>query len=162
MINPLSGNMSPDFSVITGVDHSAVTGVIGQYGEGVITCHDIPASLLPSLCCPIRDREGIEYDKCIWYWTACWVADRWFHKGLWRTHLLAGAAADVFPICCCSRLILFRALAVAGYASVGSRRDIWDVKTECLIDPFSFLMALYSTRTVAYDQSHFRYSTKWG
>lgn len=47
MINPLSGNMSPVFSVITGVDHSAVTGVIGQCEEGVITCHDIPASLSP-------------------------------------------------------------------------------------------------------------------
>ena len=47
MINPLSGNMSSVFSVITGVDHSAVTGVIGQCEEGVITCHDIPASLSP-------------------------------------------------------------------------------------------------------------------
>lgn len=90
----------PDFAVITGVYHSAVTAVIGQREKGVTTCHNMLHVSFPFSAVWLKTTTCIEYlqlctrlgipQRTLIYsqvqqsiWCPFAVVWDWFYSGPW-------------------------------------------------------------------------------
>lgn len=167
MINSLSNNgscssnnLTPNYTVITGVYHSAVKAEMGQSGEGVNTCHNTLHLFSPLFAIQAGPTSGIEYDKCIRYLDILFCS---------RLLTPQRTLKDTFIHRCSSQsdfhLLLFEIDFIQVLDGGSTRLSGLSVrqlrcKTEHPIDPFCSFMALYKDCSIVITLFHFWYQIK--